>query len=112
MPNVIQILGFTNGAECPQADQYCQEFDHDALKGKGFGNFTPNPHLAKKFNTAGEALEFWRKQSTINPIRADGQPNRPFTAASVCILPLDEAIEDAKKRGTPLTVQDSRERKK
>jgi hypothetical protein len=60
-------------------------FDHDAFEGRGFGTFTGVVERAMRFEDSIKALEFWRRQSTVNPIRQDGKPNRPMTALTVTI---------------------------
>jgi hypothetical protein len=35
---------------------------------------------ALRFAHHGLAFEFWRQQSHVQPLRPDGQPNRPLTA--------------------------------
>lgn len=44
---------------------------------------TPLPELAMTFDSFAAALEYWKRQSTVRPLRPDGKPNRPFTAWSV-----------------------------
>ncbi len=62
---------------------YLSWFDVDALRGKGGCRFTPDPLLALRFESQEAALEAWRKQSTVRPLREDGRPNRPLTAISM-----------------------------
>ena len=45
---------------------------------------------AKQFDSFTEAMEFWRRQSTVHPFRlSDGKPNRPLCAYSVTVVNLD-----------------------
>jgi hypothetical protein len=37
----------------------------------------------------GKALSFWRRRSTVKPVRADGRPNAPMTCLTVSISQLD-----------------------
>lgn len=104
---MIQINGFANGQPCPHEGQYIKEFDHEAMQGVGYGEFTKNPHLAKKFADHVEAWAFWTRVPKVKPRREDGQPNKPLTAATVSIIPLDAAIEDAKARGWDLRFRDT-----
>jgi hypothetical protein len=85
MSFVLQIVGFANGEPCPHAGHYVESFDHDASEGHGFGVFTPDIRGAMQFATAGEAWDFWRRQSRVNRWRPDGRPNRPLTASTVTI---------------------------
>lgn len=83
--HVIRMQGFANGAPCPHAGQYLKSFDFDAHDGRGHGEFCAKPRHAKIFPSAVAALEFWRTTSTVKPLREDGEPNRPLTAANVSI---------------------------
>lgn len=87
---VIIALGFANGAYCPHANQYLEAFDFNGFSGLGFGEFTFMKEHAKKFKTFAEAAEFWKTQSTVKPIRPDGEPNRPFTATTVAIKKVED----------------------
>jgi hypothetical protein len=85
----IKAIGFANGAECPHADHWLRSFDHDALGGIGHGVFTTKATHAKRFATSAEAMIFWNKVSTVRPLRADGRPNKPLTALSIIVEPLE-----------------------
>jgi hypothetical protein len=82
---VIRVEGCANGTACPIAGQYVVSFDFEAYGGVGSGTFTADKRKAMQFADAGEALVFWRTVSRRYPVRADGQPNRPFTATTVSI---------------------------
>lgn len=65
---------------------YVQSFDVDANDGRGDLVVTFDKKNAKQFDNGGEAVEFWRQQSTVHPIReTDGKPNRPLTAYTISI---------------------------
>jgi hypothetical protein len=83
---VIQAVEFANGTPCPVAGKFLERFDFNAAGGLGYGEFTDDPAKAKIFADAGEALKFWRTQSTIKPLRRDGQPNRPLTCTTIKIM--------------------------
>lgn len=87
---VIIALGFANGVPCPFAGQFLEAFDFNAFNGQGFGEFTHMKEHAKHFKTFEEAAEYWKRQSSIKPIRPDGKPNRPFTATTVEIKKVDD----------------------
>jgi hypothetical protein len=57
--------------------------DFEAHGGRGFVEFTPDESAALSFNSVNEAIEFWRTQSEVRPLRPDGKPNRPLTAYTV-----------------------------
>lgn len=90
MTHVIKILGWANGEACPHIGQYVGSGDHDAYDGAGYFEFTSDPDKAMKFAGAGEAMQFWAKQSTVRPVRPDGKPNKPLTAAHAEIINLDD----------------------
>jgi hypothetical protein len=77
---VIRAVEFANGAPCPHAGQWLKSFDHNAYKGRGYGVYTDDPRKALRFASPGEAMAFWARQADVNPIRPDGQPNKPLTA--------------------------------
>jgi hypothetical protein len=89
MATVIRCCGWANGTECPHEGQFIKTFDHEAFDGRGYGEFTPNVSEARQFATNGEAMEFWRKVSTVRPKRPDGKPNCPLTSmhVEICTLP-------------------------
>jgi hypothetical protein len=89
---VLQICGWAANVPCPHLGQFVESFQHDTSDGRGRGDFTADPRRAMQFATAGEALEFWKRQSTTKPLREDGRPNRPLTAAHCSIITLDEAF--------------------
>jgi hypothetical protein len=84
MSCVIRALGFADSdTPCPHADQWLKSFDHDAYDGRGYGVFTDKILRAKRFASKADALAFWNTQSTVQPWRPDGRPNKPLTALSV-----------------------------
>lgn len=90
MKYLMVAVEFANGTPCPHAGHYLKKFDHEYDNGVGFGVFTPHRRKAKRFDTREELFEFWKRQSKRRPIRADGQPNRPLTALTVTIEPIEE----------------------
>lgn len=72
------------------AGEYLMSFDFDAFGGKGFGMFTAEVKQAKRFRDVKEAMEFWKTRSKVQPLRPDGQLNRPLTASSVELVNLSE----------------------
>ena len=71
-------------------DQYLVSFDFDAFSGNGYGEFTWDAAMAKGFKTLRDAMEFWRTQSTVKPLRPDGQPNRPLTGSTISVFKVEE----------------------
>lgn len=72
-------------------DKWIRAFDVDAFGGRGDVTFTSDPRRALAFGDRAQALKAWQTQSTVRPVRPDGQPNRPITSftVEVCAL-LDE----------------------
>jgi hypothetical protein len=90
MKYVMIALGFANGTPCPHAGQYLKSFDHEAYNGQGFGMFTKALARAKRFDSREDVFAFWSKQSERHPLRSDGKPNKPLTALSVNVEPVNE----------------------
>src|SRR5688572_16043371 len=65
-----------------QKGDYLEFADPDANNGMGDDRWTDDINKAKKFATFQAATECWQMQSTVQPIRPDGRPNRPLTAWS------------------------------
>lgn len=63
--------------------------DGRAIYPCGFALWTKNVDEAMKFDSPVEAWEFWKQQSTLVPLRPDGEPNRPLTFFSVSVEPLE-----------------------
>jgi hypothetical protein len=67
--------------------------DVDARDGLGSFVLTRNRNEARQFETATEAMLYWQRPSTIRPVREDGKPNRPLTAFTVAVQPLENIGE-------------------
>lgn len=78
----------------PIEGYYVVDFDFDARDGRGFGTFSADVELAKRFDTLRDAMTFWRTRSTLRPYRPDGLPNRPLTAHTVEIFKLKLEMRD------------------
>jgi hypothetical protein len=65
--------------------QYLEWSDPDANDGLGDDRWTDDPAKAKRFKSFAAAALCWKAQSTVRPLRDDGEPNRPMTAYSVTI---------------------------
>lgn len=86
------------GAELPEgpirlrySGQFLRRFDvewHD-----GLAPFPMTTEIAEAawFPSLAEALDFWKTQSVVVPLRLDGEPNRPLTALTVEIVPIPTA---------------------
>jgi hypothetical protein len=87
MRYVIRCLGFANGTYCPHLGLYLQSFTHEADNGRGFGKFTTHLRQALVFEDYDKALEFYLRPSKSNPIRPDGETNRPMTGMHAEFIP-------------------------
>lgn len=67
------------------AGPYLEWFNVDAYGGRGADSWTHDLAEAMRFPSFEAAMECWRKQSTVVPLRDDGKPNRPLTAYNVII---------------------------
>lgn len=68
---------------------YDPDYTVDGNPHTGLVDITADPAKAMRFETAIDAGECWRQQSTTRPLRPDGKPNRPLTAFTVEIKPLE-----------------------
>lgn len=81
MTTVMMCFGDGLGNATPHDGQYLKSMDFEAHDGRGHLITTPNVEDAKRFDTAAEAFEFWKRSPDCHPIRlSDGKPNRPLTA--------------------------------
>lgn len=85
MSCVIRIVERADGSVSPEADLYLESCRHEGNDGRGQFGFTHDIRAAMQFATHGEAFEYWKRQSRVNPIRPDGRPNRPLTAYTIMI---------------------------
>lgn len=85
----IEAIGFEKGVDCPHSGMFLEEFDFEYDNGLGYGVFTSDPSCAKHFQSAADAMVFWRTISTTRPTRPDGKPNRPLTALTIAINPYE-----------------------
>lgn len=84
MAVVMICWGPTHEGPNPTVDgEYLESFDPDAHDGRGDATFTSDKAKAKRFPDMLGALQEWKRQSTVRPIRPDGKANRPLTSFSV-----------------------------
>lgn len=79
----LRILGLADGRPTPDEERYVVSCDVDAFDGRGLLDTTDDKSRAMAFDSVVEALEYWKRQSTVVPMRPDGKPNRPLTAYHV-----------------------------
>lgn len=91
---IIQIMGFAVQWAPPIPDDcYLKSFDHEAHGGIGEAELTTTRQKAMRFPSLEAANEFYRRQSAVKPLRADGEPNRPLTASHVMFVPIEPEPE-------------------
>jgi len=85
---VIKVVGFARyDLPCAFAGQYLEFYDPDIPDPREqMAGFTPDLAKAKKFKSPGDALNEWHRVRTVDPVRADGRPNKPLTALTVEVL--------------------------
>ena len=88
---VLRIVSDAGGRATEHEGRYVVDCDVDARRGRGVLKTSDSPLEARQFDNALEAMEYWRRQSNVTPLRPDGQPNRPLTAYSVEVRPLQMA---------------------
>ena len=87
---VMIAVAYANGTPHPYEGQYLKSFDADAYGGRGYTEWTADPHQAMRFADAREALLFRNTQSRTAPFRPDGKPNRPLIAITALIVAIGE----------------------
>jgi hypothetical protein len=93
---VIRILGAASVAglaPCKESGRYLGCFDVAANDGRSEIVTTPDPRLARRFETVEAAERCWRTRSKTTPFRDDGVPNRPLTAYCGELVNLRLAIQ-------------------
>jgi len=83
---VIRILGLADGRPLPLDGHYLRSCNVDAHGGRGSVDAVQDPAQALRFRDVLEAMEYWRRQSTVRPLRPDGLPNRPLTAYTIEVV--------------------------
>lgn len=84
MRYVIQFLGDALGRPTRVDGQYLTAYDPDT----GDLQTTADASRALHFDHPADALHLWRAQSTVEPLRPDGKPNRPLTAFTITVDPV------------------------
>ena len=90
LTHMVGIFVLERAWTCDPVHQWLVSSDPDAFRGRGDMELTHDPSKAKRFVDAKAALQYWRRESTVQPYRSDGKPNRPLTAFTVEIKPLPE----------------------
>lgn len=67
-------------------EAFLESYDPDGNGGRGDVKLTRRFEHAKIFQDSTDAIECWRRVSTLHPVRRDGRPNRPLTAYTVTFI--------------------------
>lgn len=87
---VVQLEGVQLHGGSPPAGSWVKDYDPDAHEGRGLATWTMDRSEAQRFASQKDAMDFYLQTSKILPERRDGRPNRPLTAYTVSIEPIDE----------------------
>ena len=88
---LVEVVGsYTHGDPEAVRGSYVKSFDPDAHNGGGLVTWAKDLSDAKRFQKLGDAMEFYRQQSTVRPLRSDGKPNRPMTVFTVTFIPTED----------------------
>jgi hypothetical protein len=91
---VLKILERVGGVDVAYGGaiegQWVKAFRPEAYDGRGFLEGTCRLAEARRFDTAASALAFVVQQPRNRPWRADGGPNRPLTAFTIGIDPVED----------------------
>lgn len=84
---LMRIVGIGTHDYWPDNGNHCYlaNYDVDANGGRGNIRLTTDKKEALKFQSAQEAMDAWKSQSKLIPLRSDGEPNRPLTAFTIQI---------------------------
>jgi hypothetical protein len=69
---------------------WLKDFDPDANEGLGFVEWTDDREEARVFDGVEDVHAYWSQQSTALPLRPDGKPNRPLTAFTIEVRPVEK----------------------
>jgi hypothetical protein len=86
MTVVIRLVGLALGGPTGLEGTYLQSYTADGHGGRGHVVGTRDISEAKRYQTAIEAMEEWRRVSRSHPIRGDGKPNRPLSAYTIEVV--------------------------
>lgn len=82
---IAKLVGHARLGGEKAAGQYVTEYDPDAFGGRGHVAGSLSKRNALRFASVDEAMRFIQQPSTVRPLRADGEPNRPITAFTLIV---------------------------
>jgi hypothetical protein len=65
----------------------------DAHVGQALAFYDPDSYFGAgefRFPSAADAFDEWKRVSTVRPIRHDGKPNRPLSAFTLKVMPVED----------------------
>jgi hypothetical protein len=99
------MTGFVIKAEDPEVvrGQLLQYYDPEIKDPRdprrtGYTKWTHDPLMAIVYRTGQDAMAEWMRVSVAVPLRPDGRPNRPLSAFTITIMPLEKALSEAMER--------------
>lgn len=84
------MICWADGSASVHDGKYLSHYDPDHNTGLGKVKTTKSIEEAHKFESAIDAMNEWKRQSTVRPYRLDGKPNRPLTAWSIAVERVNE----------------------
>lgn len=85
MTVVLRIVGMPNGKPTPYDHKFLVRCNFEAGFGTLAVDVTDKPEDAMQFPSPAEAFAYWQTQSTTEPLRPDGLPNRPLTGVNMSL---------------------------
>jgi len=79
MAHVLRVRGLANGAESPHDGRYVKRYNPNTPFGELALTSTEDMAAARKFETMDDVLAYRQAVSKAEPLRPDGQPNRPLS---------------------------------
>lgn len=73
----------------PAEGAYLESFNPEAYDGRGVAEWTTDAARAARFPTREAAVRAWHGVPNCRPVRPDGRPNKPLTAYSLAVEPVD-----------------------
>ena len=84
---LMRQMGAADGRALPSDGQFLASFDFEAHGGLGEISLTTMPEAAMRFPDMAAAFAYRLRSPECAPLRLDGQPNRPLTAANWAFEP-------------------------
>jgi hypothetical protein len=89
MPTIMQIAGFANGEPCGVRNMYVYDVQVQRIPKEDWLRVTRYEEKAYVWATTEDAFASYLEVLKSQPVRKDGQPNRPMTALSVVFIGTD-----------------------